>query len=197
MKGVCHIVHMGDIQQQVSTLHKKLSDFEQRLPSNLRFNNRNLYLHANAAQKLTFVILKSWWHECHCNLYRFSLPGFRESILFTSENEIFVKACRQEILHSALAQSNFWRSITLTRDILVSDQIMVVLVHSNTKLMLAIRKLKDLDDLDHNTSNFGTTNITVLLEANVSFLDGLANKVPRIAEVVSTLQLLCVMLGSW
>lgn len=185
MKLVPRIDQLDEMTRQVSTLHKRLSDFEQRLPSNLRFANRNLYLHANSSQKITFIVLKSWWHECHCNLYRFSLPGFRESIDVTPENVSFIEACRRQVLQSAFAQSNFWRSITNMRDVFVSDQIMVVLVHSNTKTMIALRKLKELNDLDYGATS-GSSDISSLLAANISFLDGLADRVPRIAAVVST-----------
>jgi hypothetical protein len=182
MKGVSQIIQVNDIVQQASTLHRRLSDFEQRLPSNLRFTTQNLYLHTNPAEKATFIMLKSWWHECYCNLYRFSLPGFRESVKPTSANAHFIQTCRQQVLKSSLEQSNFWRSIANIRGARLSDPIVIVLVHSNTKTLLAIQKLPESDPL---IQDYEMSEISALLASNISSLDWLASRMPRIATVVS------------
>ncbi|CZR53658.1 uncharacterized protein PAC_03538 [Phialocephala subalpina] len=180
MKGVSQDSKVGNIIQQVSALRQKLSNFEQRLPSNLRFVNRNLYLHANSAQKMTFIMLQSWWLECHCDLYRFSLPGFRESVDLTSENAYFVGQCQQQALQSGLAQSNFWRSVVNMGHKLISDPTIVVLVHSNTRTLLACQKLRDQDGWLTNSTPGGTNDISTLLASNVSLLDELAKRMPRV-----------------
>lgn len=186
MKSLSRDSEVGEIIQQVFALRQKLSDFEQRLPSNLRFVKRNLYLHANSAQKMTFIMLQSWWLECHCDLYRFSLPGFRESLDLTSQNAHFVGQCQQQALQSGLAQTNFWRSIMNMGHRLVSDPTIVVLVHSNTRTLLACRKLKDQDEWETNSTPGGINDISTFVASNVSFLDELAKKMPRVAVAVST-----------
>jgi hypothetical protein len=173
------------VMQQVSALRQKLSAFEQRLPSNLRFVSRNLYLHPNNAQKITFIILQSWWHECHCDLYRFSLLGFRESVDLSSETPSFMKQCQQQVLQSALAQSNLWRSISHMGYLLASDPTIVVLVHSNTRTLLSARRTQDLDRWKEGSIPGESTNISALLASNVSFLDEFAKKMPRVANIVS------------
>ncbi|KAL7907555.1 hypothetical protein GGI35DRAFT_470160 [Trichoderma velutinum] len=180
MKSVSQIIQVDEMVQQVSTLHMRLSDFEQRLPSNLRFTKQNLYLHTNPAEKATFIMLKSWWHECYCNLYRFSLPGFRESVKLTSANARFIQTCRQQVFKSSLEQSNFWRSIANIRGVQLSDPIVIVLVHSNTKTLLAIQKLPESDPL---SQEYGMGEISALLASNISSLDWLASRMPRIATV--------------
>jgi hypothetical protein len=145
MKGLSRDSEVGKIIQQVFALRQKLSDFEQRLPKNLRFVNRNLYLHANSAQKTTFIMLQSWWLKYHCYLYCFSLPGFCESVDSTSQNAHFERQCKQQALHSALSQSRFRRMIINMGYRLISDPTIVVLVHSNTRTLLACQKLKDQD----------------------------------------------------
>ncbi len=132
-----------DIIRKVTGLRKRLSDFEQRLPSNLKFVPRNLYLHSNASQKITFVMLQSWWHECHCNLFRFTLPGFRESVNLSSHSSRFVQECHDQVLASAVAQSNLWKLVGNMGNIPMCDTNIVVLVHSNTRTMLAIRRLTE------------------------------------------------------
>lgn len=173
---------VDDIIHKASSLHNKLSDFEKQLPSNLQFTTRNLYRHTNHAEKATFIMLKSWWHECHCNLYRFSLPGFRESVKPIPANAYFIQSCRQQVLKSALEQSNFWKSLATIRGAWLSDPIVIVLVHSNTKTLLAVQKLPDSDPLKHID---GIGDIPALLASNISSLDWLASRMPRIATVVS------------
>jgi hypothetical protein len=185
MKSLSRDSEVEKIIQQVFALRQKLSDFEQRLPSNLRFVNRNLYLHPNNAQRMTFIMLQSWWFECHCDLYRFSLPGFRESVDLTSQNAHFVGECQQQALQSALAQSKFWQSVISMGHRLISDPTIVVLVHSNTRTLLACRKLSDQDGLEANSTPGGTNDISNLLASNVSFLDELAKINPRVAVAVS------------
>ncbi|KAK0760468.1 hypothetical protein N5P37_006662 [Trichoderma harzianum] len=181
MKRVSQMMmQVDEMVQQVSALHAKLSDFEQRLPSNLRFTKQNLYLHTNAAEKATFIMLKSWWHECYCNLYRFSLPGFRESVKLASANAPFIQTCRQQVLKSSLEQSIFWRSIANIRGARLSDPIVIVLVHSNTKTLLAIQKLPEADPLKQ---DYRMSEIPALLASNISSLDWLASRMPRIATV--------------
>jgi hypothetical protein len=187
MKSFSYDSEVGKIIQQLYTLRQKLSSFEQRLPSNLRFITRNLYLHTNKAQKATFIMLQSWWLECHCDLYRFSLPGFRESADLTSQNAHFVAQCQQLALQSGLAQSNFWRSTVDMGTRLISDPTIVVVVHSNTRTLLACRGLEGRGGWETNDATPGGTNdISTLLTLNVSLLDELAKRMPRIAAAVST-----------
>lgn len=182
MKGVSRMDQVDDMIQQASTLHNKLSDFEKQLPTNLQFTTRNLYRHTNRAEKATFIMLKSWWHECLCNLYRFSLPGFRESVKLIPANAYFIRSCRQQVLKSALDQSTFWKSLATIRGAWLSDPIVIVLVHSNTKTLLAVQKLPESDPLKY-VDRIGE--IPALLASNISSLDWLASRMPRIATVVS------------
>ncbi len=177
---------VGTIIVQVFALRQKLLDFEHQLPSNLKFVNRNLYLHANSAQRMTFIMLRSWWHECNTIIHRFTLPGFRESVDLTAQNANFVNQCQQQVLQSALAQSNFWRLIVHMKYSLLFDPTMVVLVHSNTRTLLAYRKLKDplvSEEINHPGE---THDIETLLCSNVSFLDELSKRIPKVTFGVSS-----------
>ena len=173
------------IGERVSFLHQQLSQFEQKLPSNLKFTDRNLYLQPSAAQRITFIMLKSWWHECHYDLYRFSLPGFRESINENPSNVAFFRYCQQQVIKSAVIQSRFWQLVASTKHILVSDPTVVVLVHSNTKVLLASRDLDPRDNPEDILEQI--RHIPELLESNVSFLDELAKRLPRVAIIVSVM----------
>lgn len=125
----------------VASLLEKLKDFERCLPSHLKLIPRNLYLQASNAQSIAFVSLLSFWYECHYDLYRFSLDGFRESFDVSSQNPAFAQQCRQFALHWAVTQARFWSSVTERGNMVVVDPSMVALVHSNTRILLACRRM--------------------------------------------------------
>lgn len=185
MSRLSQDAEVKEIIPQVFALRQKLSDFENRLPSNLKFVSRNLYLHANSAQKMTFILLQSWWQECNSIVHRFTLPGFRESVDLASLNANFVEQCQRLVLQSALAQSNFWRSITNMGHRLPSDPTIMVLVNSNTRTLLACRKLRDPDEWEENSHPGETNDIATLLSSNISILDELAKRIPKVALAVS------------
>ena len=68
---------------------------------------------------------------------------------------------------------------------LVSDPTIMVLVHSNTKTLLACRKLRGPDTREVNSHSEGTNDIGILLSSNVTFLDELAKRIPKVALAVS------------
>lgn len=184
MKGISHAANVGEIIAQVSDLEQKLSEFEQKLPPNLKFVDRNLYNHVSTSERITFIMIRSWWYECHCNLYRFSFPGFRESKDVSSQNEAFAQQCRKQLIHWAVAQSTFWRSVAQMDHVFVSDPHVVVLVYSNTKVLLAARKFQGLI-MNEGRSGLEVDEVTKLLTSNVSFMDKLAQKLPWVAAAVS------------
>ncbi|KAF8861561.1 hypothetical protein BDZ45DRAFT_259389 [Acephala macrosclerotiorum] len=72
---------------------------------------------------------------------------------------------------------------------LISDPTIVVLVHSNTRTFLACQKLRGRDGLETNSTP-GGTNISTSLASNVSLLDELAMRIPRIAVTQREVQTL-------
>lgn len=69
---------------------------------------------------------------------------------------------------------------------LISDPTILVLVHSNTRTLLACQKLRDQDRWEANSALGGINNISTLLASNVLLLDELGKRMPRIAVAVST-----------
>ena len=176
------------IMHHTSSLHKRLSDFENRLPRNLRFTDRNLYLQPTTAQKITFIMLWSWWNECHYDLFRFILPGFRESVDATVLDQTFVCYCRKEVVRWAVSQSITWRLFKSSMaHVPVSDPLIAILVHSNAKVLLACRTLVNLSELLEDSNINSISELSSLLDSNVSLLDDLAARIPRVAIIVSPL----------
>jgi hypothetical protein len=69
-----------DSRSELFQLEADLKDFKQSLPESLTLSERNLNLRAYSPHLRRYVMLHTVWHQCHCDLYRFLLPGMRESL---------------------------------------------------------------------------------------------------------------------
>lgn len=176
MKGLSRSQEVEEIRDRVASLRQRLTNFEDCLPSSLKFIDRNVYLQVNSAQRAAFISLKSWWHECHYDIYRFSLDGFRESVSASPQNALFLRDCQQQALQWTLTQAVFWKKIGQRADKPLVDPTMVALVHSNTRVLLACQKIGLTSSTD---------TIPALLESNVAFLNQYAARIPWAAAAVS------------
>jgi len=61
-------------------LESDLQNLKNSLPESMKFSERNLSLRAYSLHLRRYVMLHTMWHQCHCDLYRFMLPGIRESL---------------------------------------------------------------------------------------------------------------------
>lgn len=61
-------------------LEKQLSDFMESLPSEMQWTTDNLLLRAYTPNLTRFVMLHSFWHQSHCDLYRLPIRGIKESV---------------------------------------------------------------------------------------------------------------------
>jgi hypothetical protein len=191
MKGVSRASHVKEVIEQVGAIQHRLLMFEQCLPSHLKLTFQNVYFHPGKSSKITFIMLLSWWFECHCDLYRFVLPGFRESVDFSAQDANFVKDCYKKVLEAASAQSDLWKSVMQMGYVLISDPLTAVLVHSNTMTLLAAQKaiaanhneqctVQTLELMATTSARFAS-----MVASNLSFLDELAKRLPKVAAAVS------------
>lgn len=69
-----------DSRSELFQLERDLQDLRSSLSESLALNESNLYLRAYSSHMQRYVMLHTMWHQCHCDLYRFMLPGIRESL---------------------------------------------------------------------------------------------------------------------
>ncbi|OLN90337.1 putative transcriptional regulatory protein C530.11c-like protein 5 [Colletotrichum chlorophyti] len=109
------------------------------LPSHLTFDKKNLFLRAFTPQGTPFVMFHIWWHQCQCDMYRFTIPGFREGLpveeLKTLPAE-FVAYCRDKCLEHALAVATIMATVTeMGKDILITDPALVMCAFHSARVI--------------------------------------------------------------
>ncbi|RDW66779.1 hypothetical protein BP5796_09528 [Coleophoma crateriformis] len=73
-------VSLSEIPDAIKGLEQELHNFELCLPVSNKFTEKNLRLRTYSPQLPRFVLLHIWYHQCLCDLFRFLVPGFRESL---------------------------------------------------------------------------------------------------------------------
>jgi hypothetical protein len=101
-------------------------DFYTSLPPQYTFTARALQLRAFSPTRTPFMMLHIFWHQCHCDLYRILVPGFRESVsrdVLTRVSPEFLHYFQSKCVEHAVAAGNI--ILTCRRVIqgpLVTDQ---------------------------------------------------------------------------
>ncbi|KAB5575597.1 fungal-specific transcription factor domain-containing protein [Coniochaeta sp. 2T2.1] len=92
-------------------LQAELNDFEASLPDHLQHKPQCLPIVAYSGDAHSFFLIHSIWLQCHCDLYRFFIPGIRESVsgaVAASTPAEYVDFCTANCLDSALKLCDFW-----------------------------------------------------------------------------------------
>lgn len=92
-------------------LQEELDEFEASLPQHLQHRPEGLGIVAYSADAHGFFLIRTIWLQCHCDLYRFFIPGIRESVsnaVAANTPVEYVDFCVQKCLDSALRLCDFW-----------------------------------------------------------------------------------------
>ncbi|KAF6823356.1 nitrate assimilation regulatory protein [Colletotrichum plurivorum] len=120
-----HRKPLTDCITQLKGLSDELEALRRSLPQHYTFDKKNLFLRAYTPQRTSFVMFHAWWHQCQCDMYRFTIPGFREGLPFEELQTLppdFVAYCRNRCLEHALAVADILATVTeMGRDIFITD----------------------------------------------------------------------------
>ncbi|OAA41673.1 Transcription factor [Metarhizium rileyi] len=108
------ITDTPSLQEPVLALHKQLDDFASRLPSSFQFSESSLRLRAYSPRICVFVMIHVWWHQCHCDLYRMTMAGFREALpeaALQSLDPVFLAHCQRQCVDHSLAMASIFASM--------------------------------------------------------------------------------------
>ncbi|KAJ0424390.1 hypothetical protein BJY00DRAFT_261864 [Aspergillus carlsbadensis] len=98
-------------QSEMRSLQAELEVFEQNLPPELKLTPQRLVVVGHSREASTYAGLHSLWMMCHCDLYRFCVPGIRESVskdaLAITPSD-FVEYCQRECLSKAIQLCDLW-----------------------------------------------------------------------------------------
>ncbi|KAG5970487.1 hypothetical protein E4U55_001652 [Claviceps digitariae] len=104
----------SSLQEPVLALHKQLDDFAGRLPASFQFSESSLRLRAYSPRICVFVMIHVWWHQCHCDLYRMTMAGFREALpeaTLLCLDRGFLAHCQRQCVDHSLAMANIFASM--------------------------------------------------------------------------------------
>ncbi|KAK1763897.1 hypothetical protein QBC33DRAFT_458707 [Phialemonium atrogriseum] len=92
----------------VGFIEHELQRFYTSLPSRYHFDSKAFSLRSFSPSRTPFLMLHAWWHQAHCDLFRFTIPGFREG-LPTAEilqmSPDFTTSCQEKCLFHAVSVS--------------------------------------------------------------------------------------------
>ncbi|KAK1542442.1 hypothetical protein CPAR01_05829 [Colletotrichum paranaense] len=117
----------------------ELDALRRSLPPQFAFDKKNLFLRAYTPQRTPFVMFHTWWHQCQCDMYRFTIPGFREGLpveeLQTLPQDL-VSFCRDKCLQHALAVANIMATVNeMGRDIFITDPALVMCTFHSARVI--------------------------------------------------------------
>lgn len=99
----------------MEALQIELNMFERNLPAEFRLTPQRVVIMGHSREASIYAGLHSLWMMCHCDLYRFCVPGIRESVskeALASTHPDFVEFCQRTCLDFSIrfceAWSNFY-----------------------------------------------------------------------------------------
>lgn len=104
-------INAGEIQRRVLDLHQELEDFAFHMPASFQFSENSLRLRAYSPRICVFVMIHIWWRQCHCDLYRLGMTGFRDALpLETLEtlDQSFLDHCQRQCVEHSLSLADIF-----------------------------------------------------------------------------------------
>lgn len=95
----------------MQALQSELDLFERMLPAELKLTPERLMLMVNSTESAKYLGLHMHWMQCHCDLYRFCVPGIREAVSREALERTpsdYVDFCQRACLDMALRLVDFW-----------------------------------------------------------------------------------------
>ncbi|CAG8421267.1 unnamed protein product [Penicillium salamii] len=128
----------NDTSSELLQLESDLVNFKNSLPEALALNERNLNLRAFSPQMRRYVMLHAAWHQCHCDLYRFMIPGLRDSLsgeALRNTSSEFMMYCQAQAVNHANALVDLLQMVQRIGDEMMQDPGIKVLVYQCTRII--------------------------------------------------------------
>lgn len=170
-------------QDQLRSLDEELAAFRASLPEELGTDDNRLLLMCHSPEAKAYLILHSTLHLCRCDLYRFLIPGIKESVCPSAMEqtpEEYIQHCQQQCLDSALSLCELWSKICqLQTNRTIDSTNLVVSIYQVTKIT---------DHLSHllpDSGEHSLPNVQRKLKDAVSMTSYSQKAFPRIKPCVS------------
>ncbi|KAL4893112.1 hypothetical protein BDV59DRAFT_207924 [Aspergillus ambiguus] len=154
---------------EMEALQRDLDSFEKDVPTGLKFTPQKLAIIAHSGEAGTYAGLQTLWIMCHCDLYRFFLPGILESVskeALALTPPDFIQKCQRACLNSAVQFCNFWSSLYhLQSSECLGDEFLVTSIYQVAQILYHLRHLlPDKDDICMPSLKRKLANILLLAE---------------------------------
>lgn len=128
-----------DSRSELLQLESDLQKLKRSQPESMAFSERNLNLRAYSPHLKRYVMLHTMWHQCHCDLYRFMLPGIRESlpdeVLSTTLPE-YTLYCQTQAVEHAKALVDILRTVQKVCRQTPQDPGIIICVFQCTRILI-------------------------------------------------------------
>ncbi|KAF4341953.1 transcriptional regulatory [Fusarium beomiforme] len=103
-----HRKPIDECLSEVDSIENELRQFSVSLPSRYHLDPSAFSLRAFSPSRTPFLMLHAWWHQTHCDLFRFTIPGFREGLPTAEILQLspqFAVSSREKCLYHAVSVS--------------------------------------------------------------------------------------------
>ncbi|KFY44340.1 hypothetical protein V494_01524 [Pseudogymnoascus sp. VKM F-4513 (FW-928)] len=121
-----------------ASIVKKLHALGSNLPSHLKFNTLNSYIHKGSSQQGAFYAMHLAYHKCYCDLYRVVLPGYQFPITkaFTGASTEFIQQCQERSYNHADAISKIFKIALDSDGSVFTEPLCGVFAYESTKIQV-------------------------------------------------------------
>ncbi|KAJ5623071.1 hypothetical protein N7490_011676 [Penicillium lividum] len=130
------IVH--DSRNELLQLEHNLQELHSSLPKSMAFDRSNLSLRAFSPLLQRYVMFHVMWHQCHCDLYRFMLPGIPDSL----SDEVLEKTppeyafyCQRQAIQHAKKLVDLFQQVHKVGNQVV-DSTIIICVYQCTQILI-------------------------------------------------------------
>ncbi|CAH0052387.1 unnamed protein product [Clonostachys solani] len=98
-------------KSELSALEKELTTFGESLPADIRLNPSRISLMAQSRDASGYIRLQTVWLQCYIDLYRFLVPGIRESVsqdIISNTPGEYVSYCQHNVLTRIVQLFDLW-----------------------------------------------------------------------------------------
>ncbi|KAL4867026.1 hypothetical protein BDV12DRAFT_210202 [Aspergillus spectabilis] len=129
----------SESRTEMEALQAELNTFERSLPVELKLTSYRLVVMGHSREAGAYVGLHALWMMCHCDLYRFCVPGIRESVskdALAQTPPEFIEYCQQACLSIAARLCELWSDLYhLESSEYFGDEFLAVSVYQVTQIL--------------------------------------------------------------
>ncbi|KAJ5353750.1 hypothetical protein N7541_006314 [Penicillium brevicompactum] len=103
-----------DSRDELVRLERNLMDLRNSQPESMQLSQRNMSFRAYSPHMRRYLMLHAMWHQCYCDLYRFMIPGLRDSLseeAFKKTSPEYISYCQAEAIKHGKALVGLFRMV--------------------------------------------------------------------------------------